>query len=248
MSPPATIEAHDLTKRFGRRVAVDQLSFAIRPGLVTGLLGPNGAGKSTTMRLLLGLDRPDAGTAIIAGHPYRALTRPLTRVGALLEARAVHPGRSARDHLLWLAHTQGLPPRRVAEVIDQVGLGDVARKRARTFSLGMGQRLGIAAALLGDPDILLLDEPVNGLDPEGVLWIRTLMRDLAAEGRTVVVSSHLLHEMAVTADHLIVLGRGRLLADCTIPELLDRTATTTLEDAFLRLTRDDAEFNARSAS
>ena len=248
MSPPATIEARGLTKRYGGRAAVDDLSFMVRPGLVTGLLGPNGAGKSTTMRLLLGLDRPDAGTATIMGRPYAALPRPLTTVGALLEARAVHPGRSARDHLLWLAATQGLPRRRAGEVIDQVGLGDVARKRARTFSLGMGQRLGIAAALLGDPEILLLDEPVNGLDHEGVLWIRTLMRDLAAEGRTVIVSSHLLHEMAVTADHLIVLGRGRLLADCTIPELLDRTATTTLEDAFLRLTRDDAEFNARSAS
>jgi ABC-2 type transport system ATP-binding protein len=248
MSPPPTIEARDLTKHFGRRVAVDHLSFAIRPGLVTGLLGPNGAGKSTTMRLLLGLDRPDAGSATVAGRPYRELARPLTRVGALLEARAIHPGRSARDHLLWLAHTQGLPRRRVGEVLELVGLGDVARKRAGTFSLGMGQRLGIAAALLGDPEILLLDEPVNGLDPEGVLWIRTLMRDLAAEGRTVVVSSHLLHEMAVTAGHLIVLGRGRLLADCSTPELLDRTRTSTLEDAFMRLTRDDAEFKARSGS
>jgi ABC-2 type transport system ATP-binding protein len=220
MSPPV-IEAHELTKRYGTTVAVDRLSFTVQPGRVTGFLGPNGAGKSTTMRLLLGLDRPDSGHATVAGRPYRELVRPLTVVGALLEAKAVHPGRSARDHLLWLAQSQGLPKRRVGEVLELVGLGGAAGRRARALSLGMSQRLGIAAALLGDPRVLLLDEPVNGLDPEGVLWIRTLMRELAAEGRTVVVSSHLLHEMAVTADHLIVIGRGRLLADCPAAELTD---------------------------
>ncbi|MDQ1463858.1 MAG: type transport system ATP-binding protein, partial [Actinomycetota bacterium] len=195
------IEARDLSKHYGDKVAVDHLSFTVQPGKVTGFLGPNGAGKSTTMRLLLGLDRPDTGTATINGHPYRDLVEPLRTAGALLEAKAVHSGRSAYNHLLILAQTQGLPRSRVNTVIDLVGLHDVANKRAGGFSLGMGQRLGIAAALLGDPQVLLLDEPVNGLDPEAILWIRNLLKRLAAEGRTVFVSSHLMNEMAVTAEH-----------------------------------------------
>ncbi|MER5451353.1 ATP-binding cassette domain-containing protein [Streptomyces sp. NPDC002766] len=217
------IEAKNLTKRYGDKTAVNDLSFTVEPGRVTGFLGPNGAGKSTTMRLLLGLDRPDAGTATVNGVPYRDLARPLRVVGALLEARAVHTGRSAYDHLLCLAQTQGIGRRRVGEVIEQVGLASVARKRAGGFSLGMGQRLGIAAALLGDPAALVLDEPVNGLDPEGILWIRNLMKSLAAEGRAVFVSSHLMNEMAVTADHLIVIGRGRLVADCSTEEFIERS-------------------------
>jgi ABC-2 type transport system ATP-binding protein len=216
------IEARHLSKRYGPRLAVDDLSFGLEPGKVTGFLGPNGAGKSTTIRLLLGLDRPDQGKARIGGRPYRDLRFPLCAAGALLEVQAVHPGRSARNHLRCLALTHGLPPRRVDEVIALTGLGSVARKRVGGFSLGMRQRLGIAAALLGDPQALLLDEPVNGLDPEGVLWIRTLMKQLAAEGRTVLVSSHLMNEMAVTADHLIVIGRGRLLADCPVAEFTGR--------------------------
>src|SRR5215472_7971681 len=208
--PGAAIEARGLTKRYGSKLAVDDLSFTVQPGRVTGFLGPNGAGKSSTMRLLLGLDRPDSGAATIAGKRYRDLRDPLRQVGALLEAQAAHKGRSARNHLMCLAQTQGLPRRRVDEVIAITGLLPAARKRARGLSLGMAQRLGIAAALLGDPAVLLLDEPVNGLDPEGVLWIRNLMRQLASEGRTVLVSSHLMNEMAVTADHLIVIGRGRL--------------------------------------
>jgi ABC-2 type transport system ATP-binding protein len=216
------IEARNLSKRYGRKLAVDNLSFTVAPGRVTGFLGPNGAGKSTTIRLLLGLDKPDSGHATIAGRPYRDLALPLRGVGALLEAQAVHKGRSAYNHLLWLAQTQGLQPRRVDEVIGLAGLSTVARKRAGGFSLGMGQRLGIAAALLGNPEVLLLDEPVNGLDPEGVQWIRNLMKKLASEGRTVFVSSHLMNEMAVTADHLIVIGRGRLLADCSTQELIER--------------------------
>jgi ABC-2 type transport system ATP-binding protein len=214
----AMIEARHLSKRYGSRLAVDDLSFTLAPGKVTGFLGPNGAGKSTTMRLLLGLDRPDQGQARIGGRPYRDLRCPLRAVGVLLEAQAVHPGRTARNHLRCLAQTHGLPSRRVDEVIAMTGLDSVAGKRAGGFSLGMRQRLGIAAALLGDPQALLLDEPVNGLDPEGVLWIRTLMKQLAAEGRTVLVSSHLMNEMAVTADHLIVIGRGRMLADCPVAE------------------------------
>jgi ABC-2 type transport system ATP-binding protein len=217
------IEAKNLTKRYGDKTAVNDLSFTVEPGRVTGFLGPNGAGKSTTMRLLLGLDRPDAGEATVNGVPYRELARPLRVVGALLEARAVHTGRSAYDHLLCLAQTQGIGRRRVGEVIEQVGLASVARKRAGGFSLGMGQRLGIAAALLGDPAALVLDEPVNGLDPEGILWIRNLMKSLAAEGRAVLVSSHLMNEMAVTADHLVVIGRGRLVADCSTEEFIERS-------------------------
>ena len=218
------IEVRELTKRYGDKLAVDHLSFVVEPGQVTGFLGPNGSGKSTTMRLILGLDRPNFGTAAVLGRPYRKLAQPLRSVGALLEARAVHTGRSAYNHLLALAQSQNLPRRRVDEVIDLVGLHSVARKRAGGFSLGMGQRLGIAAAMLGDPDVLLLDEPVNGLDPEGVLWIRNLMKQLASEGRTLFVSSHLMNEMAVTAEHLIVIGRGKLIADCTTKEFIERSS------------------------
>jgi ABC-2 type transport system ATP-binding protein len=213
------IEAVGLTKRYGEKLAVDGLSFTVRPGVVTGFLGPNGAGKSTTMRLLLDLDRATSGSAVINGRPYRQLKAPLCEVGALLEARAIHTGRSARNHLLALAATHGIGRRRVDEMLDLVGLTQVADKRAGGFSLGMGQRLGIASALLGDPHTLILDEPVNGLDPEGILWIRTLLRSLAAEGRTVFVSSHLMSEMSLTATHLIVVGQGRLIADASVAEL-----------------------------
>jgi ABC-2 type transport system ATP-binding protein len=218
------IEARDLTKRFGDKVAVDHLSFVVQPGRVTGFLGPNGAGKSTTMRLILGLDRPTGGRTTIFGKPYSQLTNPLLTVGALLEAKSVHTGRSARNHLLFLAQTQGLPASRVDAVLELVGLRAVAGKRAGGYSLGMGQRLGVAAAMLGNPQVLLLDEPVNGLDPEGVLWIRNLMKQLAAEGRTILVSSHLMNEMAVTADHLIVIGRGKLLADAPTEEVIARSS------------------------
>jgi ABC-2 type transport system ATP-binding protein len=214
------IEARDLTKRYGDKLAVDHLSFTVQPGKVTGFLGPNGAGKSTTMRLILGLDRANEGSATIDGRAYADLPDPLRTVGALLEAKSVHPGRSAANHLLFLAQSQGLPKTRVDEVLELVGLKDVARKRAGNFSLGMSQRLGIAAALLGDPRVLLLDEPVNGLDPEGVLWVRNLMKYLASEGRTILVSSHLMNEMAVTADHLIVIGRGRLIADAQTQDVI----------------------------
>ncbi|MBA9006567.1 ABC transporter ATP-binding protein [Thermomonospora cellulosilytica] len=216
------IEVHDLTKRYGRRLAVDGLSFRVRPGRVTGFLGPNGAGKSTTMRMILGLDRPTAGTALIDGRPYRELAEPLRRVGALIEAGGAHRGRRARHHLLWLARSNRIPAARVREVIELTGLEPAAGRRAGGFSLGMAQRLGIAAALLGDPPVLLFDEPVNGLDPEGVRWMRGLLRSLAAEGRTVLVSSHLMAEMAVTADHLVVIGRGRLLADLPKDDFVER--------------------------
>ena len=218
------IEVRDLTKRFGDKLAVDHLSFDVAPGRVTGFLGPNGAGKSTTMRLILGLDRPQSGTATIDGLRYDQLHRPLCTVGALLEAKAMHPGRSAYQHLLFLAASQGLPRRRVNEVVSLVGLTAVAHKRTRTYSLGMSQRVGIAAAMLGDPRVLLLDEPVNGLDPEGILWIRNLMKHLAAEGRTIFVSSHLMNEMAVTADHLIVIGKGKLIADGPTQEFIERSS------------------------
>ncbi len=210
------IRANALTKRYGDKTVVEDLTFEVRPGTVTGFLGPNGAGKSTTMRMLLGLDAPTGGTATIGGRHYAAHPAPLTEVGALLEARSVHPGRSARNHLLSLALTHGIPGSRVDHVLGLTGLTEVARRRVKGFSLGMGQRLGIAAALLGDPATLILDEPVNGLDPEGVLWIRNLLKSLAAEGRTVLVSSHLMSEMALTADHLVIIGRGRLLADTTV--------------------------------
>ncbi|QMU80474.1 ATP-binding cassette domain-containing protein [Streptacidiphilus sp. PB12-B1b] len=222
------VEVSELSKRYGGRLAVDNLSFTLRPGKVTGFLGPNGAGKSTTMRLILGLDRPDHGRATIGGRGYAQLVNPLRTVGALLEAKAVHKGRTARNHLRYLAATQGLPLSRVDRVLEQVGLGDAGRRRAGGFSLGMGQRLGIAAVLLGDPQILMLDEPVNGLDPEGVLWIRNLMKSLADEGRTVFVSSHMMNEMAVTADHLVVIGRGRLLADCPTAEFIERNSQSAV--------------------
>jgi ABC-2 type transport system ATP-binding protein len=216
------IEVRGVTKRFGSKTAVDNLSFTVEPGKVTGFLGPNGAGKSTTMRIILGLDRPHRGTATINGRPYRDLPDPLRTVGALLEAKSTHTGRSARNHLLFLAQSQGLPAGRVGEMLELVGLAEVADKRAGGFSLGMSQRLGIAAALLGDPRVMLLDEPVNGLDPEGVLWIRNLMKHLAAQGRTILVSSHLMNEMAVTADHLIVIGKGRLIADSSTADVIAR--------------------------
>ena len=214
------IEAEGLTKRYGDTLAVDNLTFSVAPGRITGFLGPNGAGKTTTMRLILGLDRPTSGQVSVNGRPFDRLAQPMRQVGALLDAKALHGGRSAYNHLLCLAQSNNLPTSRVGEVLALVGLSDVARKRARGFSLGMGQRLGIAATLLGDPQILMFDEPVNGLDPEGILWIRNLMKALAAEGRTVFVSSHLMSEMENTADHLLVIGRGKLIADCTVEEFI----------------------------
>jgi ABC-2 type transport system ATP-binding protein len=222
------IEARSLTKRYGDKVAVDDLSFSVEPGKITGFLGPNGAGKTTTMRLILGLDRPTKGTVTVHGKDFRQLAQPMREVGALLDAKAVHGGRSAYNHLLCLAQTNNLPARRVGEVLELVGLTEVAKKRSKGFSLGMGQRLGIAGALLGDPAILMFDEPVNGLDPEGILWIRNLMKALAAEGRTVFVSSHLMSEMENTADHLLVIGRGRLIADCTVAEFIARNSVQTV--------------------
>ncbi|QFG19856.1 ABC transporter ATP-binding protein [Actinomadura sp. WMMB 499] len=216
----ATIEVRGLRKRYGTAVAVDGLSFTVEPGRVTGFVGPNGSGKTTTMRMILGLDRPDAGTALVGGHPYRSLRTPLCRLGSMLDAGAVHPARRARDHLLWLARANGIPSRRVGEVLELAGLAGVARRPAGGFSLGMRQRLGIAAALLGDPPALMFDEPVNGLDPEGVAWIRGLLRSLAAEGRAVLVSSHLMSELEGGADHLVVIGRGRLIADTGVAALL----------------------------
>jgi ABC-2 type transport system ATP-binding protein len=222
------IEATHLTKRFGAKTAVDDLTFTVAPGAVTGFLGPNGAGKSTTMRLILGLDLPTSGSVTVNGRHYADLPAPLHEVGALLEARSVHTGRSARNHLLALAATHRIPRSRVDELIGLVGLDEVARERVGSFSLGMGQRLGIAAALLGDPATLLLDEPVNGLDPEGIRWIRNLLKGLAAEGRTVFVSSHLMSEMALTADHVIVVGRGRLIAEESVADLLRRASGSSV--------------------
>ncbi|MEU0563960.1 ATP-binding cassette domain-containing protein [Nonomuraea sp. NPDC005983] len=218
------IRATNLTKSYGRTVAVSDLSFDVEPGRVTGFLGPNGAGKSTTMRMILGLDRPSGGSVLVDGRPYAQLRRPLCKIGALLDARAVHGGRSARNHLLAIAQSNGIAAGRVDEVLDLVGLREVAGRRIGGFSLGMSQRLGIAAALIGDPEILLFDEPVNGLDPDGILWIRTLMRKLAAEGRAVFVSSHLMSEMAQTADHLVVIGKGRLIADTSVDEFIGRSS------------------------
>jgi ABC-2 type transport system ATP-binding protein len=218
------IEVDHVTKRYGDKVAVEDLSFTVHPGIVTGFLGPNGAGKSTTMRVILGLDRPTAGHATVDGKAYHDLPAPLHEVGAMLEAKAIHTGRSAYNHLLAMAQTHGIGRRRVQEVIEMVGLADVARKRAGGFSLGMGQRLGIAAALLGDPATLILDEPANGLDPEGILWIRNLLKGLAGEGRTVFLSSHLMAEMAQTADHLIIIGRGRLIADTGVADLVSQAS------------------------
>ncbi|MEU0173062.1 ATP-binding cassette domain-containing protein [Streptomyces massasporeus] len=230
------IEAVGLTKRYGDKTAVYNLSFQVRPGAVTGFLGPNGSGKSTTMRMILGLDNPTAGQVTIGGYPYRRLPNAARQVGALLDAKAVHGGRSARNHLLSLAQLSGIPARRVDEVLGVVGLQDVAKKRSKGFSLGMGQRLGIAAALLGDPQVLLFDEPVNGLDPEGILWVRNLMKALAAEGRTVFVSSHLMSEMALTADHLIVIGRGQLLADMSVTAFISANSAD-----FARVRTPDSE-------
>jgi ABC-2 type transport system ATP-binding protein len=226
MSKP--IEARGLTKRYGDKIAVDDLTFTVEPGRVTGFLGPNGAGKSTTMRLVLGLDSPTAGTVTVGGRRYADLPHPAHVVGALLDARAVHPGRTAANHLLAVAQTAGIGRKRVDEVLGMVGLAEVADRRAGTFSLGMSQRLGIAGALLGDPPVLMFDEPVNGLDPEGIRWIRTLMRDLAAEGRTVLVSSHLMSEMALTAQHLLVIGRGRIIADTDLDDFMRTHGTESV--------------------
>jgi ABC-2 type transport system ATP-binding protein len=241
------IEIEGVSKFYGGRRVLDDLSFTVEPGKVTGFLGPNGSGKSTTMRIILGLDAPGAGSARIEGRPYREHEAPLRTAGALLEARAAAPGRTARAHLLALGATHGIGCRRVEEVLAMVGLESVATRRSGSFSLGMAQRLGIAAALLGDPGVLLLDEPINGLDPDGVRWVRELLRGLAADGRTVFVSSHLMGEMAVTADHLVVIGAGRLLADCSVKELtrsVSGSEGATLEDAFFELTRDATEFDA----
>jgi ABC-2 type transport system ATP-binding protein len=237
------IEVRGLSKRYGDKIAVNDLSFSVAPGKVTGFLGPNGAGKTTTMRLILGLDYPDAGDVAIGGKHYVNLAYPMREVGALIDAKAVHGGRSAYNHLLCLAQTNNLPKRRVGEVLELVGLTEVARKRAKGFSLGMSQRLGIAATLLGDPALLMFDEPVNGLDPEGILWIRNLMKALAAEGRTVFVSSHLMSEMEHTADHLIVIGRGQLLADCTMEEFIARSSGQTV-----RVSTPQAELLAKAVA
>ena len=216
----ATIAVSDARKHFGPTVALDGLSFCVTPGNVTGFVGPNGAGKSTTMRAILGLDRLDAGSALVGGQPYRSLRHPLSQVGSLLDAGALHPARSGRNHLLWIAHSQGLPARRVDEVVEQAGLGGAIRRKAGGYSLGMRQRLGLAAAMLGDPPVLMLDEPFNGLDPEGIVWMRGFLRALAAEGRAVLVSSHLMSELEDTASHLVVIGRGRLVADSSVAELI----------------------------
>jgi ABC-2 type transport system ATP-binding protein len=240
------IEVHTLTKRHGSTTAVRDLSFQVSPGQVTGFLGPNGAGKSTTLRIMLGLDRPSAGYTLISGHPYDSYARPLRHVGALLEANALHPGRSARNHLRIAARSNAIPLARVDETLERVGLANVAHKRVRTYSLGMRQRLGIAAALLGDPEVLLFDEPVNGLDADGVRWFRTLARDLAAQGRTVLMSRHLLTEMQQTADHVILIGRGQLIADASTSVLLTRhgrdiTETGALEEVFVLLTHGQGD-------
>ncbi|MFJ8854974.1 ABC transporter ATP-binding protein [Streptomyces sp. NPDC102437] len=239
-----SIDVHELTKAYGTTRAVDNLTFSVHPGRVTGFLGPNGAGKSTTMRLVLGLDRPTGGKATIGGQPYAALSDPLHRVGALLDAQAAHGSRTARNHLLALAVSNGLGARRVEEVLEEAGLSEVGGTRIKTFSLGMRQRLGIAAALLGDPEVVMLDEPSNGLDPEGIIWIRELMKRLAREGRTVLVSSHLMNETSSFADHLVILGRGRLLADLPMQDFLDSrskprarmrtTESTRLRDVLIR--------------
>ncbi|MFF3783799.1 ABC transporter ATP-binding protein [Streptomyces sp. NPDC001933] len=246
-----SIDVHKLTKAYGTTRAVDNLTFSVRPGRVTGFLGPNGAGKSTTMRLVLGLDRPTGGKATIGGQPYAALNDPLRRVGALLDAQAAHGSRTARNHLLALAVSNGLGARRVEEVLEEAGLSEVGGTRIKTFSLGMRQRLGIAAALLGEPEVVLLDEPSNGLDPEGIIWIRELMKRLAREGRTVLVSSHLMNETSSFADHLVILGRGRLLADLPMQDFLDSrskprarmrtTESTRLRDVLIRKGYDPAQ-------
>jgi ABC-2 type transport system ATP-binding protein len=238
----ATIEISGLRKRFGPIQALDGLSFSVAPGVVTGFVGPNGAGKSTAMRAILGLDSLDAGTALIGGRPYTTLTQPMRHVGSLLDASALQPSRSGRNHLLWIARSQRLPASRVDEVTDLVGLGKAARRKAGGYSLGMRQRLGIAAAMLGDPPILIMDEPFNGMDPEGIIWMRGFLHGLAAEGRAVLVSSHLLSELPDVADHVVVIGRGRVLADGTITELT--AGAPSLEDAYLRLTTGAVEYRS----
>jgi ABC-2 type transport system ATP-binding protein len=235
------IDVRDVRKRFGPTVALDGMSFMVRPGLVTGLVGPNGAGKTTTMRVILGLDATDSGTALVGGRPYRDLRFPMRELGSLLDANAVYPPRSGRNHLLWLAHSQALTAERVEEVIELVGLTSAAKRRAGGYSLGMRQRLGIAAALLGDPPVLMLDEPFNGMDPDGIIWMRGLLRGLASQGRAVLVSSHLLSELQGLVDHLVVVGRGRVLADAPVTELL--TGAPSLEAAYVALTRDAVEFH-----
>ena len=247
----STIEVIDLRKRFGATVALDGMSFTVRPGRVTGFVGPNGSGKSTTMRVILGLDAPDEGRALVGGRPYRSLDRPLSHVGALLDAAALQPSRTARDHLLWLAHSQGLTAARVDEVIERTGLRPAARRKAGGYSLGMRQRLGIAAALLGDPPAIMLDEPFNGLDPEGFIWMRGFLASLARDGRAVLVSSHLMGELQDTADHLVVIGRGRVIADAGVRDLLDQASgdrvtlrTSEPERAAAALVRDGVTVTA----
>jgi ABC-2 type transport system ATP-binding protein len=246
MSPSPTIVVAGLRKRYGPTTALDGMSFTVRPGVVTGFVGPNGAGKSTTMRVILGLDAVEEGTALVGGRPYRSLRWPLRHVGSLLDAPALHPGRSGRNHLLWLAHSQGLAARRVDEVIEVVGLTAAARRKAGGYSLGMRQRLGIAAALLGDPPILMLDEPFNGMDPDGIIWLRGFLRSLAAEGRAVLLSSHVMSEVQDTAGHVVVAGRGRAIADAPVAGLIDAASApgrrATLEDVYLKLTREAVEF------
>jgi ABC-2 type transport system ATP-binding protein len=240
----ATIEVSGLRKRFGPTPALDGMTFTVMPGQVTGFVGPNGAGKSTTMRVILGLDAADEGTALIGGQPYPKLHPPLSHVGALLDAGALQPSRSARNHLLWLAHSQGLGARRVDEVITQTGLASAARRKAGGYSLGMRQRLGIAAALLGDPPVLMFDEPFNGMDPEGIVWLRGFLRSLAAQGRTVLVASHLMRELQDAADHVIVVGHGRVIADSPVAGLVARWGS--LEDAYLSLTKDAVDYRGQS--
>jgi ABC-2 type transport system ATP-binding protein len=238
------IEVRELRKWFGPALALDGMTFTALPGRVTGFAGPNGAGKSTTMRVILGLDRPDSGTAVVEGKPYRSLEHPLRHVGSLLDADALQPSRSARNHLRWLACSQDLSARRVGEVLELTGLSAVAGRRAGDFSLGMRQRLGVAAALLGDPPVLMFDEPFNGMDPEGIVWLRGFLRSLAADGRTVLVSSHLMSELQDAADHVIVVGHGRVIADSPISEILSRWRS--LEAAYLELTRDSVEFRGKA--
>jgi ABC-2 type transport system ATP-binding protein len=250
----STIEVAGLRKRFGPVMALDGMSFRVLPGQVTGFVGPNGAGKSTTMRVILGLDAADEGSALVGGHPYQNLRQPLTKVGSLLDAAAVQPSRSARNHLLWLAHSQGLGAKRVDEVIEQAGLGQAARRKAGGYSLGMRQRLGIAAALLGDPPVLMFDEPFNGMDPEGIVWMRGFLKSLAGQGRAILVSSHLMSELQDTADHLVVVGRGRVIADASVAELIaaasaDRVTvrTSARAEAMTVLAREGAEVAATAA-
>jgi len=247
MAMDATIEVAGLRKRFGPTVALDGMSFTVAPGEVTGFIGPNGAGKTTTMRVILGLDAPDAGHALVGGRPYATLRRPLTQAGSLLDASALQPSRPARAHLLWLAHSQGLDAPRVADVITLAGLESVAGRRTGGFSLGMRQRLGIAAAMLGDPPVLILDEPFNGMDPEGIVWMRGFLRSLAAQGRAVLVSSHLMSELEHTAGHLVIIGRGKVIADTSTADLLAGAPggrARSLEEAYLELTRDTVDYRA----